>query len=74
MTSMRNGESISASDNNIGENVRIARQAIEVFNTGDVSRVHELVGPEYFNQESQADPRTEKLRGPDEFIDTATGN
>jgi hypothetical protein len=44
MTSMRNGESILASDNNIGENVRIARQAIEVFNTGDVSRVHELVG------------------------------
>jgi nogalonic acid methyl ester cyclase / aklanonic acid methyl ester cyclase len=70
MTSMRNGESISASDNNIGENVRIARQAIEVFNTGDMSRVHELVGPEYFNQESQADPRREKLRGPDEFIDT----
>jgi hypothetical protein len=25
------------------ENVRIARQAIEAFNTGDISKVHELI-------------------------------
>ena len=52
------------------QNVRIARRAIEAFNTGDISKVHEFVGPEYFNHESQADPRRAKLRGPDEFIDT----
>jgi steroid delta-isomerase-like uncharacterized protein len=52
------------------QNVRIARRAIEAFNTGDVSKVSEFVGPEYFNHESQADPRRAKMRGPEEFIDT----
>jgi predicted ester cyclase len=52
------------------QNTRIARRVFEAFNTGDVSRVNEFVGPEYFNHESQADPRRAKLRGPDEVIDT----
>jgi hypothetical protein len=33
------------------ENVRIARQSIEAFNTGDISKVHKFIGPEYFNHE-----------------------
>jgi ketosteroid isomerase-like protein len=46
------------------------QQAEEVFNTGDVSKVGEFVGQEYFNHESQADPKRAKLRGPEEVIDT----
>ncbi|MEM3094129.1 MAG: ester cyclase [Nitrososphaera sp.] len=52
------------------QNIRIARRVFEAFNTGDVSKVSEFIGPEYFNHESQADPRRGKLRGPDEVIDT----
>jgi predicted ester cyclase len=52
------------------ENVRMVRRMIQVFNTGDVSKVNEFVGPEYFNHESQADPRRAKMRGPEEVIDT----
>jgi steroid delta-isomerase-like uncharacterized protein len=51
-------------------NIRIARQAIEAFNTGDTSRVHEFIAQDYFNHESQASPERAKLRGPDEVIDT----
>ena len=52
------------------ENIRIARQAIEAFNTGDASRIHEFIAQDYFNHESQASPERAKLRGPDEVIDT----
>lgn len=52
------------------QNVRIVRWIFEAANTGDVTKVNEFIGPEYFNHESQADPRRAKLRGPEEFIDT----
>jgi uncharacterized protein (TIGR02246 family)/steroid delta-isomerase-like uncharacterized protein len=51
-------------------NIRIVRQALEAFNTGNVSKVHEFISPQYFNHESQMDPVRSKLRGPQEFIDT----
>jgi uncharacterized protein (TIGR02246 family) len=51
-------------------NIRVVRRALEALNTGDVSRVHEFLSPEYFNHESQVDPVRSQLRGPDEFIDT----
>jgi predicted ester cyclase len=50
--------------------IRFVREALEALNTGDVSRVHEFISPEYFNHESQVDPVRSKLRGPEEFIDT----
>jgi uncharacterized protein (TIGR02246 family) len=50
--------------------IRVVREAFEALNTGDVSRVHEFISPEYFNHESQVDPVRSKLRGPEEFIDT----
>jgi uncharacterized protein (TIGR02246 family) len=50
--------------------IRVVREALESLNTGDVSRVHEFISPEYFNHESQVDPIRSKLRGPEEFIDT----
>src|ERR671911_424366 len=50
--------------------IRVVREALEALNTGDVSRVHEFISPEYFNHESQVDPIRSKLRGPEEFIDT----
>jgi predicted ester cyclase len=50
--------------------IRVVREALEAHNTGDVSRVHEFISPEYFNHESQVDPVRSKLRGPEEFIDT----
>jgi predicted ester cyclase len=52
------------------ENIRIVRQAFEAINTGDTSRIHEVINPQYFNHESQVDPVRSKLRGPEEFIDT----
>jgi uncharacterized protein (TIGR02246 family) len=51
-------------------NIRVVRHAFEALNTGNVSRVHEFISPEYFNHESQMDPVRSKLRGPEEFVDT----
>jgi steroid delta-isomerase-like uncharacterized protein len=54
------------------ENVKTVRQAIEAFNTGDTSNVHDFVSSDYINRESQKakDSYRSKLRGPEEFIDT----
>ena len=51
-------------------NIMVVRQALKALNSGDVSRVHEFISPEYFNHESQVDPVRSKLRGPEEFTDT----
>ncbi|MGH9976619.1 MAG: SgcJ/EcaC family oxidoreductase, partial [Nitrososphaeraceae archaeon] len=51
-------------------NIRIVRQALEALNSGDTSRIHEYISPDYFNHESQVDPIRSKMRGPEEFIDT----
>ena len=51
-------------------NIRAVRQALEALNSGDISRVHEFISPQYFNHESEVDPVRSKLRGPEEFIDT----
>jgi predicted ester cyclase len=52
------------------ENIMTVRQAIEISNTGDTSRVDQVISPNYFDHESQADPVRSKLRGPEAFIDT----
>lgn len=54
------------------ENVKTVRRAIEAFNTGDTSNVHDFVSSDYINRESQKakDSYRSKLRGPEEFIDT----
>src|SRR5919198_6575111 len=57
-------------ENSTEQNIRIVRQALEAFNTGDTTRVHEFISSQYFNHESQVDPVRSKLRGPEEFIDT----
>src|SRR5918996_6047103 len=54
----------------VQSNTRVVRQALEVLNTGDISRVQEIISPQYFNHESQVDPVRSKLRGPEEFMDT----
>jgi uncharacterized protein (TIGR02246 family) len=51
-------------------NISIVREALEALNSGDISKAHEFISPQYFNHESQMDPVRSKLRGPDEFIDT----
>lgn len=51
-------------------NIRVVREALEALNSGDISKAHEFISPQYFNHESQMDPVRSKLRGPDEFIDT----
>ena len=56
--------------NTTEENIRIVRQVFEAFNTGNTSKVNEFISPQYFNHESQIDPVTSKLRGPEEFTDT----
>jgi steroid delta-isomerase-like uncharacterized protein len=54
------------------ENIKTVRRAIEAFNTGDASNVHEFISPEYINRDSQSykDSYRSQLRGPGEFIDT----
>ena len=54
------------------ENIKTVRRAIEAFNTGDTSGVHEFISPDYVNRESQKakDSYRTQLRGPEEFIDT----
>ena len=52
------------------ENIRAVRQAIEALNSGNTSRAHEYISPDYFNHESQVDPIRSKMRGPEEFTDT----
>ena len=56
--------------NTVEENIRTVRQALEISNTGDASRVHKVISQNYFNHESQIDPVRSKIRGPEEFIDT----
>src|SRR5690606_20721974 len=56
----------------IDESIRAVRKLIEAFNTGDTTKLDELVNPEYFNHETQASPERAKLRGPDEVRDTIT--
>ena len=51
-------------------NIMVVRQALEALNTGNVSKAHEFISPQYFNHESQIDPVRAQLRGPEEFIDT----
>lgn len=56
----------------VQENIKIVRRAIEAFNTGDISNVHQFISPDYINKESQSHKESyrSKLRGPEEFIDT----
>ena len=56
----------------IQENIKAVRHAIEAFNTGDTSKVHEFISADYVNRESQSakDSYRSKLRGTEEFIDT----
>ena len=56
----------------VQENIEIVRRAFEAFNSGDTSKVHELISDDYINRESQGakDSYRSKLRGPAEFEDT----
>src|SRR5919107_1907396 len=65
------GEDEQATEEN---NIKVARQVIEAFNTGDQRNVSQFISPEYFNHESQVDPVRGQLRGPEEFIDTIKNN
>jgi cytoskeletal protein RodZ len=67
MVDNASGQDAQATEEN---NIKVARQVIEAFNTGDVSNVSQFISPQYFNHESQIDPVRGKLRGPEEFIDT----
>lgn len=57
---------------NEDRNLKTAMLAINAFNTGDITNVHEFVSSEYINKESQKhkDSYRSQLKGPDEFIDT----
>jgi steroid delta-isomerase-like uncharacterized protein len=54
------------------EHIKTVRRAIEAFNTGDITNVHEIISSDYINKESQRakDSYRSQLRGPEEFIDT----
>jgi hypothetical protein len=39
--------------NMLGENIMTVRRAIQISNTGDTSRVDEVISPNYFDHESQ---------------------
>lgn len=54
------------------DHIKTVRRAIEAFNTGNITNVHEIISSDYVNRESQRakDSYRSHLRGPDEFIDT----
>jgi steroid delta-isomerase-like uncharacterized protein len=54
------------------EYIKTVRRAIEAFNTGNITNVHEIISSDYINRESQRakDSYRSHLRGPEEFIDT----
>ena len=55
--------------NLLEENIMTVRRAIQISNTGDTSRVDEVISPKYFDHQSQGDPVISKLRGSEQFID-----
>jgi len=73
-TSMVDNASGQGAEATEESNTKLARQAIEAFNTGDVGNVSQFISPQYFNHESQVDPVRGQLRGPEEFIDTIKNN
>jgi nogalonic acid methyl ester cyclase/aklanonic acid methyl ester cyclase len=73
-TSMVDNASGQGAEATEESNIKVARQVIEAFNTGDVSNVSQFISPQYFNHESQVDPVRGQLRGPEEFIDTIKNN
>jgi steroid delta-isomerase-like uncharacterized protein len=54
------------------EHIKTVRRAIEAFNTGNITNVHEIISSDYINRESQRAKESyrSQLRGPEEFIDT----
>ena len=56
----------------IQENIKVVRRAIEAFNTGDTSKIHEFISADYINRESQSAKESyrSKLIGSEEFVDT----
>ena len=54
------------------DHIKTIRRAIEAFNTGNITNVHEIISSDYVNRESQRakDSYRSHLRGPEEFIDT----
>ncbi|HXT84090.1 MAG TPA: ester cyclase [Verrucomicrobiae bacterium] len=77
----------SASLNNLEQekkNMKTVKKLIDILNTGNIDKVHELIHDEYFNHESNIDisniylpsdtiktiEKRSKLRGLEEFIDT----
>jgi len=65
------GEDEQATEEN---NIKLARQVIEAFNTRDARNVSQFISPQYFHHESQVDPVRGQNRGPEEFIDTIKNN
>jgi len=53
----------------LSKNTFLVKRAIEILNTGDLSRVSEFINRDYFNHESQRDPVRSKMRGPEKFTD-----
>ena len=39
-------------DMSMQENIKVVRRAIETFNTGDTSKIHEFISVDYINRES----------------------
>jgi predicted ester cyclase len=54
------------------KNIQTIMHLKDAINTGDTSRIHEFISPQYYNHESWIDPLRSKLRGPAEFIDTVS--
>jgi steroid delta-isomerase-like uncharacterized protein len=49
----------------VEENIKLVRRAIDAFNTGDTSRVHEFISDDYIDRDSYLS----KLKGSEGFID-----
>jgi steroid delta-isomerase-like uncharacterized protein len=51
------------------ENIGIVRRFFEAASTGDTSKAHEFIAPDWVSADSKANPKLAKLHGPELFIE-----
>jgi predicted ester cyclase len=51
------------------ENIRVVRRFFEAAGTGDTSKAHEFIDPDWVSSDAKANPKLTKLRGPELMIE-----
>ena len=51
------------------ENIQVVRRFFEAAGTGDTSKAHEFIDPDWVSSDAKANPKLTKLRGPELMIE-----